>query len=106
MEEVHVITSVERKRKYTADDKARLLAEAAELGATATARRRSISASLIYSWKKQAKRMESPFLAIAVKAPPPLPLRLCLGDDICLELPQDVEPKAIVALLKELRRDP
>jgi transposase len=57
MERVEIVTRGERRRRYSPEEKARLLAEAAEPGARVleVARRHGICASLLHRWRRQAE---------------------------------------------------
>ena len=52
---IEVITSVERRRRWGAEDKAQLVAAMNEPGAVVTeiARSAGVSASLLYRWRRQ-----------------------------------------------------
>ena len=52
---VEIISGVERRRRWSATDKLRIVAEAYEAGATvaAVARRHEISRSILWAWRKQ-----------------------------------------------------
>ncbi|MBL6081201.1 transposase [Belnapia sp. T18] len=56
-ERVEIVTRGERRRSYTPEDKARLLAETAEPGARVleVARRHGISPSLLHRWRREAE---------------------------------------------------
>ena len=70
MDRVEVITSVERRRRWSAADKARLVAALDEPGAVVTeiARRAEVNASLLYRWRRELKG--------ARKTPTFVPVRL------------------------------
>ncbi len=55
MSRIEVITSVERRRRWSASDKARLVAAMEEPGAIVTevARKGGVDASLLYRWRRQ-----------------------------------------------------
>jgi transposase len=54
MNRIEVITGEQRRRRYTADEKAALVAECIKPGMSVSlvARRHGISASLLFKWKK------------------------------------------------------
>src|SRR4029453_4502810 len=56
-EAVHVVTSVQRRRYYSPDEKQRMVEEGGMPGASASfvARRYGISASLIFRWRRLGK---------------------------------------------------
>jgi transposase len=70
MDRIEVITSVERRRRWSAAEKARLVAAMDEPGAVVTeiARSAGVSASLLYRWRMELKG--------ARKTPTFVPVRL------------------------------
>jgi transposase len=70
MDRVEVITSVERRRRWSATEKARLVAAMSEPGAMVTeiARSEGVDASLLYRWRRQfaAERETSAFVPVRV----------------------------------------
>ena len=70
MDRVEVITSVERRRRWNAAEKARLVAAMAEPGAVVTeiARAFGVETSLLYRWRRQfmAEREAPTFVAVRV----------------------------------------
>jgi len=54
---IEVLTGPERRRKWSDDDKARIVAETLEPGAVVTevARRRQISPQQLFDWRRQAR---------------------------------------------------
>jgi transposase len=58
---VEVLDGVERRRRWSSDEKMRIVAETLAPGATvaAVARRHGISASLLFWWRRQARTVES-----------------------------------------------
>lgn len=89
MDRIEVITSVERRRRWSAAEKARLVAAMEEPGAVVTeiARAGGVDASLLYRWRRQlgAERKAPTFVPVRVAeeceaalaasgcAPPPAP---------------------------------
>jgi transposase len=67
---VEVITSVERRRRWSAEEKERLVAAAMAPGANASeiARSAGVHASQLFRWRRQLVRSERPsgFAAVAV----------------------------------------
>ena len=55
---IEVLTGPGRRRKWTDDDKARIVAETAKPGATVTAvaRRWQVSPQQVFDWRRQARR--------------------------------------------------
>ena len=74
MNRVEVITSVERRRRWSSADKARLVAAMEEPDAIMTdiARRAGVDPSLLYRWRRQlARPREAPrFVPVRVAAGP------------------------------------
>src|SRR5271157_2386379 len=72
MDRIEVITSVERRRRWSAAEKARLVAAMNEPGAVVTeiARSAGVVASLLYRWRRQfAVEQEPPsFVPVRVSA--------------------------------------
>ena len=72
MDRIEVITSVERRRRWSAAEKARLVAAMNEPGAVVTeiARREGVVASLLYRWRRQfaAERERAAFVPVRVSA--------------------------------------
>jgi transposase len=81
-----IISRVERRRKWTAEQKVQILTEALAPGATlsAVADRNGISRSQLYAWKRLAQRGDIPgislngqpkplFAPVRIEAGPPLP---------------------------------
>jgi transposase len=72
MDRVEVITSVERRRRLSAAEKARLVAAMSEPGAVVTeiARREGVVASLLYRWRRQfaAQRETTAFVPVRVSS--------------------------------------
>jgi transposase len=70
MDRVEVITSVERRRRWSAVEKARLVTAMDEPGAVVTeiARREGLVASLLYRWRRQfaAERETTAFVSVRV----------------------------------------
>ena len=54
---LEIISGVERRRRWSAADKLRIVAEADEAGAKVAevARRHEISRSILWAWRKQAR---------------------------------------------------
>ena len=54
---VEVLGGVERRRRWSRDEKMRILAESLEPGATVSevARRNDVAASLLFTWRRQAR---------------------------------------------------
>ncbi len=74
MERVEIVTRGERRRSYTLEDKARLLAETVEPGVRVleVAQRHGISPSLLHRWRREAEGR--PLRKIARPVPRLVPL--------------------------------
>jgi transposase len=77
---VEVLGGVERRRRWSSDEKMRLVEETLVPGAkvSAVARRNGVSASLLFTWRRQARTGESPpsiaprFTAVQIVGPGPV----------------------------------
>ncbi len=73
-----LITGGERRRRWSKEDRARILAEIAEPGAVVAevARRADVCTSLVYKWRREARRQEraaiSGFSPVVIEAAPAL----------------------------------
>ena len=63
---VEVLGGVERRRRWSSDEKMRLIEETLVPGAKVSevARRNGISASLLFAWRRQARAIEAPSAVI------------------------------------------
>jgi transposase len=74
---VEVLGGVERRRRWSSDEKVRIVEETLVPGAkiSEVARRNGISASLVFTWRRQARTGESPaaiaprFAAVRIAGP-------------------------------------
>ena len=103
MDRVEVITSVERRRRWSTAEKARLVAAMNEPGAVVSemARRAGVDASLLYRWRRQfaAEREMAAFVPVrvspdlneamsatapvrALPPPPPPSIRIAFGEQV------------------------
>lgn len=101
MDRIEVITSVERRRRWSAAEKARLVAAIAEPGAVVTeiARRFGVETSLLYRWRRQfaAERGAPAFVPLQIEADPSeasLPT-----DFVCSPSMPPTAPPALIAIL-------
>jgi transposase len=77
---VEVLGGVERRRRWSSDEKTRLIEETLVSGAKVSevARRNGISASLLFTWRRQARAIEAPaavvprFAAVQIARPGPV----------------------------------
>jgi transposase len=114
-----LITGSERRRRWGAEDKARILAEIEEPGAVVAevARRADVCTSLVYNWRREARRAASAygFVPVVVETSPPVsaaPLAASPSEPgvIVVEVKEarvrigaDAPPAVIAATLKALR---
>jgi transposase len=117
--QVKVITGVERRRRFSDADKARILAEALEPGESviSTAKRYEISPSLIYGWRKAQRSADGAliarggapdFIRIVPEGDPEATqevpvIRVHLAAEIVVDFPVLLEPARIAAVLRALR---
>lgn len=101
MDRIEVITSVERRRRWSAAEKARLVAAMGEPGAVVTeiARRFGVETSLLYRWRRQfaAERGAPAFVPLQIEAEPSetsLP-----ADLVFSRAPPPTAPPASIAIL-------
>ena len=79
---MEIVTGVERRRRWRADEKLRIVAETEQPGASfaAVARRHEISRGLLWNWRQQARRGDlAPepmpvFVPVQITPDPPLAL--------------------------------
>ena len=77
---VEVLGGVERRRRWSSDEKTRIVEETLVPGAkiSEVARRNGVSASLVFTWRRQARTGESPpaiaprFAAVRIAGPNPV----------------------------------
>jgi transposase len=77
---VEVLGDVERRRRWSSDEKMRLVEETLVPGAKVSevARRNGVSASLLFTWRRQARAIEVPaavvprFAAVQIAGPDPV----------------------------------
>ena len=72
MDRIEVITSVERRRRWNAAEKGRLVAAMDEPGAVVTeiARRAEVNASLLYRWRRDLRGARKTPTFVAVRVSP------------------------------------
>jgi transposase len=75
---VEVLGGIERRRRWSSAEKMRLVEETLEPGAQVSevARRNGISASLLFTWRRQSRAVEAPavprFAAVQIAGPVPV----------------------------------
>ena len=72
MDRIEVITSVERRRRWSTAEKARVVAAMDEPGAVVTeiARRAEVDANLLYRWRRDLKGARKSPMFVAVRVSP------------------------------------
>jgi transposase len=112
MGQVVLMTSSERRRKWSDAEKLRILDEAFSPGASVSevCRRHAVSSGLIYTWRGKFRGLAGPSFAEAVVTPEPSPPLPTSGAAIVIELScgrlsiaSSAPPALVVALLKALR---
>jgi transposase len=119
MVQMTLITGVERRRRWSADDRARILAAICEPGAVVAevARREDVCTSLVYKWRRAALRAASTtcgFSPVVIEAPPPAPgmppapdlspgVVVVELEDVRVKIGAGAPPAVICATLKALR---
>ena len=108
-----MITGSERRRRWGAEDKARILAEIEEPGAVVAevARRADVCSSLVYKWRREARRAASAcgFVPVVVETAPPAASPSEPGVIVAevkearVRIGADAPPAVIAATLKALR---
>ena len=119
------ILGVERRRRWSSDDKARLVAETVAAGACVSeiARRNDMAPSLLFTWRRQARvRTADPvpaFLPVQVASEPPAAdpprtarrrrkaagsIEIALGSGRRLTVGADVDAAALARVLDVLER--
>jgi transposase len=119
MSRVQVITGVERRRRWSADQKRALVAAAFAPGAVVTevARRADVNSGQIYRWREELREWRdacdgtlsfapvvvSPEAAAVSSAPEPM-IEIELGNGARVRLPSSVAPDLAAALVGALVR--
>jgi len=121
LQRVEVITGKERRRRWSEEEKLRLVAETYAPGSTVAgvARRHEVAESCLYTWRKrfaEAAALERPLPipvsiedepAAAAATPTPAAIGralIVLPDGTRLEVDADYPPSALAALVGALRR--
>lgn len=122
MERVEIITGRERRRRWSEEERRRLMAEAFAPGAVVAhvARRHGVAQSCLYAWRKRFAGLASdgasdqarliPMLINGVSPPSPavvLPARpaiITLADGTRVEIAADYPVAALKALIAVLRK--
>jgi transposase len=103
MDRIEVITSVERRRRWSEAEKARLVAAMDEPGAVVTeiARREGVVASLLYRWRRQfaAERDNAAFVPVRVSAD--VNEAVLATAPVCASPPMSTSPSSITIAFGE-----
>ena len=111
MDRIEVITSVARRRRWSAAEKARLVAAMDEPGAVVTeiARRAEVCASLLYRWRRELMgACKTPtFVPVRVSAEAsdegPASAPVCLSQSPSSSAPPPARPSITIAFGAEVR---
>jgi transposase len=122
---VEVLGGLERRRRWSQDDKARIVEETLAPGAkvTAVARRNGVAASLVFTWRRQARTSEQvvpSFAPVQIATPEAeetpklLPagvvaarvglIEIDLGNRRRIRVDAHVDPEALARVLEVLER--
>ncbi|MCW5686893.1 MAG: transposase [Pseudolabrys sp.] len=116
MTTVTVLSGPERRRRWSASEKARIVAASYEPGAVVTdvARRHDVHANLLHHWRRQAKRAAEvgggvKLLPVTVTAPvnpsgASGSIEIDLGGAVRVRVDAAVDEAALVRVLRVLRR--
>lgn len=121
MSRVQVIAGVQRRRRFTLEEKRQVVAEITRPGASlsAVARRHEIAPSLLYVWKKSLAEKqalapavvakvasETPFVRV-ISSPtqsiPSEPIRVRVGSEILVEFPLTMGVTQLASFISALR---
>ena len=109
MGQVHILTGVERRRHWTAEEKREIVAAAFAPGAVVAnvARRADINSGQIYRWRQELRTSGSGFSAVvvtpggsAVSAPAVPVIEVATGDGAQARIPVSVSPELAAAIIK------
>ena len=118
---VEVITGVERRRRFTDDEKRRIIEESLEAGASiaAVAKRYDLSPRLLYMWKSRLKRsgqLALPtrdendslqvgdfFQAATVAVAEDNFIRIHIQEQLVCDFPVSIDPRHLAAVVRILR---
>lgn len=113
MSKVTILTGPERRRRWSAQERAQILAEAAVPGVRLAdvARRYDVSRSRIYEWRREAQMLvQGQFVPVRVEAAQACHdaaddavITLDLGDGRSLKISASASPALVTAALQALR---
>src|SRR5262245_60886062 len=110
-----VLSGPERRRRWSASEKARMVEESLEPGAvvTAVAHRHDVHPNLLHFWRRQARRAQggrAGFLAVAVSGEKPVSvggvgvIEIELGSGVRVRVDGSVDETALGRVLRALGR--
>ncbi len=113
MAQVHVITGVERRRRWSDDQKRAIVAAAFAPGAVvaAVARRADVSCGLLYRWRRQLSNPPAGFARVLVSpasqevaAPAAETIEVASRDGSRVRIPTSASPDLAAAIVRALAR--
>jgi transposase len=120
---IEVVTSVERRRRFSDGEKVRLVAETHSPGCSvaAVAKEHGLSQSLLYSWRRAAdvgrlaaapvasmalasasRASDSPFIRVQASTPEAPAFRITFPNGVLLDAPVGVDPQRIAAVMRAI----
>ena len=112
MARVQVITGVERRRRWSQDQKRAMVAAAFAPGAVVAdvARRADLCPGQIYRWRQDLGAAASGFAQVVVAVPEPAPseaempaIEVAFGETARVRIPASIPPDLAAAVLRALR---
>lgn len=112
MAQVQVITGVERRRRWTDDQKHAVVAAAFAPGAVVSevARRADIGTGLIYRWRQELRAAGRGFAEVIVSSPAgavcdpaPPAIEVAFGEGARVRIPASTPPELAAAVVTALR---
>ena len=106
MAQVHVITGVERRRRWSIDQKRAIVAAAFSPGAVVTdvARQADVSGSLIYRWRRELAAERTGFAEVVMlpDRTAPAVIEVELADRARIRIPASIPPELAAAVVTAL----
>ena len=111
MARVQVMTGVERRRRWSQDQKRAVVAAAFAPGAVVAevARQADLCPGQIYRWRQDLAAASSGFAQVVVAAPEPAPcddvklaIEVAFGDNARVRIPAAIPPELAAAVVKAL----
>ncbi len=113
MGRIEVLTGVERRRRWSAEEKRRIVAEASAPGVTATsvARRYDLHPHQIYGWRRRLRsEAHDGFVPVVVTTEPVIAssrsgmVEIALANGRVLRVSEGIVPATLVRLVETLER--